>query len=31
MTKRYPVSVAPVEVEAPKKAPKVKAEKEDVE
>ena len=31
VNKRYPVSVAPVEVEAPKKAPKVKAEKEDVE
>ena len=31
VNKRYPVSVAPVEVEAPKKAPKVKTEKEDVE
>ena len=31
VNKRYPVSVAPVEVEAPKKAPKVKVEKEDVE
>lgn len=35
VNKRYPVSVAPVEVKAPKEAPKpkaeVKVEKEDVE